>query len=248
MPVTRSKRPLSHAPTLSLLSDDDEPSSQPPKNSASSKQGKKHHRKENRPVILGEIIEISSDDDEASTSAITRSKPNGVAMAELQERYRKLEQETANIREENKRISRENAELKSRAHLDISVLEDQITCDVCSSTLWQPFILPDCGHTFCQSDLEDWFSMTLTQFRATNPAPVYVNGWQQQPQPRYTCPKCREHVKSKPVEDFALKSLVRAIAKAAGEASPKKVPARGHAGHGQRREPGPPFSQFFPQQ
>lgn len=123
---------------LSLLSDDDH-ELQPLLQSGSSKQSQKSARKENRPVILGDIIEISSDEDDESPAfavAKTRKKnENGVAMAELQERFRKLEQvclrrphlntefhistikETANIKEENKRILLENTELKNRVHL-----------------------------------------------------------------------------------------------------------------------------------
>jgi hypothetical protein len=44
------------------------------------------------------------------------------------------------------------------------------------------------------------------------------------PQPQYTCPTCRETVRNKPVEDFALKALVRTIAAAGGESSPRKEP------------------------
>jgi len=52
----------------------------------------------------------------------------------------------------------------------------------------------------------------------------------QGPQPVYTCPICREEVKSKPVEDFALKSVVRTLAGAMGESSPlKKANGRGGA-------------------
>lgn len=29
--------------------------------------------------------------------------------------------------------------------------------------------LPECGHTFCQSCLQDWFSTTLVQFMTANP-------------------------------------------------------------------------------
>ena len=41
-------------------------------------------------------------------------------------------------------------------------------------------------------------------------------------QPQYTCPTCREPVKSRPTEVFALKSLLRTFTTAMGENSPKK--------------------------
>jgi hypothetical protein len=60
------------------------------------------------------------------------------------------------------------------------------------------------------------------------------------PQPTYTCPTCREQVKNKPVEDFALKSVVRTVAGAMGENSPTKK-VNGRVGNGR---PGP-WDRFF---
>lgn len=34
----------------------------------------------------------------------------------------------------------------------------------------QSYSLPECGHTFCQNCLQDWFSTTLAQHMAANPA------------------------------------------------------------------------------
>lgn len=47
----------------------------------------------------------------------------------------------------------------------------------------------------------------------------------QQEKPEYTCPTCREPVRTRPTEEYALKSLVRTITAAAGESSPRKEPA-----------------------
>lgn len=60
------------------------------------------------------------------------------------------------------------------------------------------------------------------------------------PRPVYTCPVCREEVKNKPVEDFALKGVVRTLAGAMGESSPGKK-ANGRAGNGRAG----PWDGFF---
>lgn len=141
---------------------------------------------------------------------------------------------------------------------------------------WVSISLPECGHTFCQSCLQDWFGTTLTQFMTTHPhynvnAPnPYAHQLQafmaqnaymvhtphgaamlaqfQQPAPQYTCPTCREVVKNRPVEDFALKALVRTVARAAGESSPEK-PQAAIFGVGRGRMPAPrpngPWDRFF---
>ncbi|KAF8208296.1 hypothetical protein K438DRAFT_1813769 [Mycena galopus ATCC 62051] len=175
-------------------------------------------RKENHcPVNSGEIIEISSDEDDGPVAPRT-----SVATSKLQAQIQQLEKENA-------RIKKENDEIKKQQILVAADLEDQITCEVCSAKLWSPFIL-NCGHTFCQQDLEDWFSTALKQHRNVYPhynvnAPAVnaYNMYQQLPLPPYTCPKCREKVVSKPVQNFAVKGLVRAVAGQAGEASPKKT-------------------------
>lgn len=46
----------------------------------------------------------------------------------------------------------------------------------------------------------------------------------QLPQPEYTCPTCRKRVFNRPVEDYALKSLVRMISNASEEEKAKIPP------------------------
>ena len=135
--------------------------------------------------------------------------------------------------------------------------------------------LPECGHIFCQSCLQDWFSTTLAQFMNANP---HYNINQAQniphlqtifqtlihhpqaathsqvtgmlanllpPTPRYTCPTCRESVRTRPTEVFALKAIVRVISAATGEISPKKPIADIRKGKGASVAAGP-WDGFFP--
>jgi hypothetical protein len=63
------------------------------------------------------------------------------------------------------------------------------------------------------------------------------------PQPQYTCPRCRNSVRSAPVEDFPLKNMVRSLAAAAGTAVPAEE------ADGQRNRTGAdPWEGFFPSQ
>jgi hypothetical protein len=95
--------------------------------------------------------------------------------------------------------------------------------------------LPDCGHTFCEGCLQDWFSKTDSESAAllhSFDINTVNHGAQQYNQPRlgmnfgaipYTCPFCRAEVNSRPTEDFALKAIARAVAAASGETSPDFV-------------------------
>ncbi|KAJ7624999.1 hypothetical protein DFH06DRAFT_1008309, partial [Mycena polygramma] len=104
-------------------------------------------------------------------------------------------------------------------------LEDQISCELCSFKLRTPFILPDCvGFQWLSNKTKRHVLPVLSQS-------TVLRSFQ------LTCPKCRETVHSKPVQNFAVSGLVRAVAGQAGEASPKK-PVRSAA---------KPWSRFFPQ-
>lgn len=62
------------------------------------------------------------------------------------------------------------------------------------------------------------------------------------PQPCYTCPTCRDPVKTAPIEAFSLKHVVRTVAQAEGETSPKRATSHGT---NPRRNDGP-WDGFFP--
>lgn len=100
-----------------------------------------------------------------------------------------------------------------------------------------PYRLPDCGHSFCLSCLQDWFKKIQARFVQAHPGwnldavkahvtrikeilrPEYIHHPDvqnhlkelQPAQPVYTCPKCSKHVLKRPVEDYTLKSVVRGI-------------------------------------
>ncbi|KAK1225262.1 hypothetical protein PQX77_007788 [Marasmius sp. AFHP31] len=235
-------------------------------------------------VVFSDVIEISSDEDEppAPLSHKRKLPPSDTATVS------QLERELKKLKEDNARLARENTQLAQKQNqsecelelyrkergtgrLDISDLEDHISCEICTLKLWAPCILPDCGHVFCQSCLQDWFSTTLAQHmttyphynvnqrlprfieEATNLYPQHAAELLQRyaglipPKPGYTCPTCRASVKSRPIEDYSLKAVVRTVAKAAREDSPKQPRPQINRG---RRRGGPvndgPWDGFFP--
>ncbi|KAJ7326415.1 hypothetical protein DFH08DRAFT_1084960 [Mycena albidolilacea] len=163
------------------------------------------------PSNSGEIVKISSDEDDAP-----RKNSSGNT-AKLEARIQELEQEEA-------RIKKENDKLKKQQIAAADDLEDRIACEICSTKLWSPFIL-DCGHTFCQQDLEGWFTKALEKHLETY-SQYDVNAppkkKKKMPLPPYTCPTCRDKVCSRPIQNFAVKALVPAVARQIGETSPQK--------------------------
>jgi hypothetical protein len=61
------------------------------------------------------------------------------------------------------------------------------------------------------------------------------------PQPVYTCPTCRDVVRNKPVEIFALRSVVETISNAMGETSPKATSVKG-----KKPASAAPWDEIFP--
>lgn len=60
-----------------------------------------------------------------------------------------------------------------------SQLEQELTCSICSDIFRRPVALLDCLHTFCKACVNSWFDAQSD------------NG-----SPEFTCPICREEVKS----------------------------------------------------
>ncbi|KAI0684798.1 hypothetical protein BC835DRAFT_1387785 [Cytidiella melzeri] len=120
-------------------------------------------------------------------------------------------------------------------------MDDITCCEICIARMWSPYIL-SCGHSFCKTCLMDWFSTAHAQHMQAhpeyNPHPPILNRSLeilQQPylsphqrravknellieynnikKPAFTCPKCRDPVTTAPIECYALKHMVRTMAK-----------------------------------
>lgn len=263
---------------VTLVSDEDPDPSQSTK-----------RRKNRKPAVPMDVIEISSDEDEAPLPPRTVKKPTKTSELEalvdkLRKEAEKAKQAQAEAEkraayfEETLNITRMKAATPSgsRPMIDPSKLEDDINCEICTLKMWSPYLLPECGHTFCQSCLRDWFNTTLEQHRRQHPhyhpnqpimLPDFLREMMFYPQiapqqlsalvkqitaasggPVFSCPTCREPVKNRPVEIFAIKSLVRTVAAAQGESSPRKEPPDGRLrskNHVPARIEGP-WDRFFP--
>jgi len=226
-------------------------------------------------IVPEEIIEISDDDDDPPSHLNSQA----AMVADFRRQINKLREESVKQKKDHERTVRElnilreeNQQLqalrKPGTLVDAAQLADNVDCEICTSRMWSPYSLPGCGHIFCQSCLQDWFSTTLAQFMNANPHYninqahniPHLQGLMQNPQaanhpqiagilanllppgPQYTCPTCREPVHSRPTEAFALKAIVRVITAATGENSPKKPIRKGKA------IAAGPWDGFFPPQ
>ncbi|TFK25549.1 hypothetical protein FA15DRAFT_590254 [Coprinopsis marcescibilis] len=226
-----------------------------------------------------EVIEISSDDEgQPSVRPPLVPQQNASNIASLRKEVQRLktdrdqylqEAETLQYQLELNKQKIRSLEIQSgldtdKIALSDSDLDDIISCNVCSNTMFVPYILPGCGHTFCQKCLTDWFDTTFRNFinahpryDANNPVvdqllaylqdprvlqnPRMLEGIRQfipaQPTPKYECPECRAPVTSKPIENFAMKSLSRMVASVKKETIPSTP---------QRPRAGGPWDGYFP--
>ncbi|TEB37489.1 hypothetical protein FA13DRAFT_912309 [Coprinellus micaceus] len=219
-----------------------------------------------------EVIEISSDEDEdllPKRRPVAPPKSNATDLRKdaqrlkeandlLKTQYKGLQKELEAQKEKTRSLEiQKRTGGSSEIKLDPSDVEDIIACNVCTNTMFVPWILPGCGHTFCQKCLSDWFDTTLRNFlvghpgyNMNNPGPHHFGYLMQHPQlanhpqlahlipprPEYACPECRTPVKSRPVENFAMKSFVTLCHTATHGRPPPAVPRRGS-----------PWEGFFPQ-
>ncbi|KAJ7576815.1 hypothetical protein C8J56DRAFT_371488 [Mycena floridula] len=140
------------------------------------------------------------------------------AVAELEEKVSLLEQDNARLRCKNNQLKAANL-ASGMVVVDAMKLAENIECEICTSSLKDPWILKECGHSFCLSCLDTWFSRTLAKHIEVHPHYRIVHNLDRHllPQPSYRCPKCRESVTERPSEDFTLKALVDILSEAMGE-------------------------------
>jgi len=278
------------------------------------------------PKASRSVLEITSDNDSAEWSGIHASSAAG---GSFKKKVVEAEKEIARMKEENRVLKAKIEDLSAcRSHrkssspskvtdtapsgsavISLDDLDELVSCQVCMLKMWTPYLLPDCGHAFCQSCLVDWFDTTLTQFTASHPhynpntahnpnplrptathsyasLPPEVVNFLREPQisynpvpalsmtahqilarhrlditrqrqgwgghggntggngggagaekPEYTCPFCRLALRSRPIEDFRLKEIVKKLSEAAGE---KEKPLKGSAALRN------PFVTYFP--
>ncbi|KAH9842016.1 uncharacterized protein C8Q71DRAFT_690615, partial [Rhodofomes roseus] len=125
-------------------------------------------------------------------------------------------------------------------------MKNDITCTICTQIISLPYVL-SCGHTACRACLEGWFSELLVQHLERHPhadlpnmQPYYdairdpsldetireraiaeaTMVLKFHPRPSYTCPICRQILKTKPTGEIALRSIVSSVAHSLGEENP----------------------------
>lgn len=214
--------------------------------------------------VLGEVLEISDSDEVEPSLPAAKRKAEDNTTESLQRTVDSLEQalklanqraahELSELRSLEKTQAEEINVLRSVLSKDFSELEEHTLCEVCTHKMWKPYLLPDCGHCFCQGCLVSWFTTTQVKFMSSHPdydaqramvhgqlcvllnsIPALLNPHMQQQlkalllnlrkmQPEHTCPSCRKSVVKKPVEDFRLKALVKHISDLRGDASPREL-------------------------
>ncbi|KAI6140368.1 hypothetical protein EDD17DRAFT_326978 [Pisolithus thermaeus] len=82
-----------------------------------------------------------------------------------------------------------------------AMAEHDLSCAICLGVLSQPLTLPDCGHTYCGSCLESFFSKQM----------------EGRPSSQHSCPTCHNHATSAPVPAFILHGLLDGMSAVARE-------------------------------
>lgn len=82
-----------------------------------------------------------------------------------------------------------------------AMAERDLSCAICLGVFSRPLTLPDCGHTYCGSCLESFFSKQIERC----------------PFSQRTCPTCRNHATSAPVPAFTLHGLLDGMSVVARE-------------------------------
>ncbi|PBK70548.1 hypothetical protein ARMSODRAFT_974474 [Armillaria solidipes] len=211
---------------------------------------------------IEDVIEISSDEEETSTTnkdkRIMELENDVKKLRKAEQAQSKAERQLAQHKEElemirvetqqaedeaGRQIAQYKQEIKElrgesgRAKIDASVLEPYILCDICTLIMWHPVILPDCGHVYCEECIQKWFDTIQHNHEVEYPGSIYDLN--------YTCPMCRDPAFNRPVEVYTMKALVRTVAAAQGERSPR---SRGRTYGGNANPVGgiDQWNRFFP--
>ncbi|KAF8875799.1 hypothetical protein CPB84DRAFT_1689472 [Gymnopilus junonius] len=217
-----------------------------------------------------EVIEISSDDEEYNrpvTSQATMVADFRRQINKLREESVKHKRDFDRASKQLKELKEENQVLQALRKpnngqillvpffslQDVEELSEQLDCEICSSRMWTPYMyakfLTEHPENVPQPLHRTATLNELTTAITQNPQLVLHQGVVDMiiqllpPGPKYTCPACREPVRSRPTEAFSLKALVRTIAAAAGESSPKKSTLPGRKATGVASSP---WDGFFP--
>ncbi|KAG0708280.1 hypothetical protein DFH29DRAFT_891731 [Suillus ampliporus] len=247
------------AEVIVLSSDDENPR---PRKVGSSSRSKRKRSK--RRFSTGEILEIpSSDVDEGST--LSKAPANGSGSSASQREISKLK----HVSPRNYRNFNFTTDGMGCLMQDATKLREMLSCDICTHFMHSPYLLLDCGHSYCERCLKGWFDETLTKYIRAHPTynmnrdplpPDFPKILQtlapyiplqlrtqlhamfntfRQQQPEYTCPSCRKEVAGKPVVNYAIKNMVSIVAGVLGESDTRSSTF----GRGQQMSP---FDGFFP--
>ncbi|KAF9777378.1 hypothetical protein BJ322DRAFT_1184210 [Thelephora terrestris] len=202
----------------------------------SSDQAQKRHR--DSTVSTEDFIEISSDEDDLQPPQKKALTKRGKLLsaesdyeAELFDKQQEIEKLKTRERELEQVVAMQKKEIAAReSPAIIDKIEEELTCDLCTVSMWSPYRLMECGHVFCLACLLSWFddihvrfvnshqgySLVSPHLRAFLGQPLefpeecyraYLH-MAKFPGPQYSCPSCRAVVTRRPVEDFKVKMLV----------------------------------------
>ncbi|KZP18689.1 hypothetical protein FIBSPDRAFT_956063 [Athelia psychrophila] len=168
----KHKKPLNISAEVIVISDDDEDQT------TSIRRQKRKAPGRATPIALEDVLEISDDDDQLmkrrsralgktneNLASAGRSSLNPAVMDQINALQLRLSKATYKEAELQAKIT----ELNAKSSLDPELLDDEVSCQLCYTRNWTPYLLPDCGHVSCHACLTSWFSTTLQKHMNTHP-------------------------------------------------------------------------------